>query len=185
MVEIDSTIHTRSSLDNVVIRQLRKEDLPALEWDGEYRHFRNLYHDAYLKMMKGITVLWVAEHPQDGIIGQVFLQLNCDRPELADGWQRAYLFSFRIKPEYRNQGLGTRILHVLENFLLDLRYTRMTLNVSRENTDAMRLYKRCGFKIVGEEAGIWSYIDDRGVWQTVKEPSWRMEKLLSRNPSGD
>lgn len=183
MVDIDSIVQTNSSLNDVIIRQLRKDDLPALEWDGEYKHFRNLYKDAYSRMLRGMTVLWVAEHPEDGIIGQVFLQLNCDRPELADGWQRAYLFSFRIKPEYRNLGLGARMIKVLENFLLDLRFTRLTLNVGKDNPDATRLYKRCGFQIVGEEPGIWSYVDDKGVWQTVKEPSWRMEKLLVRSHS--
>lgn len=185
MVDIDSKKQTIVSLNEVVIRQVRKDDLPALEWDGEYRHFRNLYKDAYDRMMKGITVLWVADHPTDGIIGQVFLQLNCDRPELADGWQRAYLFSFRIKPGYRNLGLGSRMICVLEDFLLDLHYSRLTLNVSKENPDAIRLYKRFGFQIVGQESGIWSFVDDKGVWQTVEEPSWRMEKLLTPHRAGD
>lgn len=185
MEKIDTENQINASPDDIVIRQLRKDDLPALEWDGEFRHFRNLYKDAYEKMLKGLTVLWVAEHPVDGIIGQVFLQLNCDRPELADGWQRAYLFSFRIKPGYRNLGLGTRMIQVLEDFLRELQFSRLTLNVGKENPDAMRLYKRCGFQIVGQESGIWSYVDENGVWQTVKEPSWRMEKLLSRNHSGD
>jgi hypothetical protein len=35
--------------------------------------------------------------------------------------------------------------------------------------------------VVAEEPGVWSYIDDKGNWQTVREPSWRMEKLLRKN----
>jgi ribosomal protein S18 acetylase RimI-like enzyme len=171
--------HALSSLlDDVIIRQLNKEDLPALEWEGEFKHFHNLYADTYERMLRGLTVMWVAELPPKRIIGQVFLQLVSDRLELADGWQRAYLFSFRIRPEFRNLGLGTKIVHVIEEYLLDKRFARLTLNVGKDNPDATRLYKRLGFQIVAEEPGIWSYIDDKGAWHTVREPSWRMEKLL-------
>lgn len=181
MVESDSIAITTDLLDHVVIRQLRKEDLPALEWEGEFRHFHNLYAETYARMIKGLTVMWVAELPQHGIIGQVFIQFVCDRPELADGWQRAYLFSFRIRPQYRSMGLGSRMVKVIEDFLLEKRYSRMTLNVGKDNPDAIRLYKHLGFQVVGEEPGVWSYIDDKGIWQTVREPSWRMEKLLRKD----
>jgi ribosomal protein S18 acetylase RimI-like enzyme len=52
------------------------------------------------------------------------------------------------------------------------------LNVARDNLEAIRLYHRLNFQIVGEEPGIWSYIDHLGKWHTVEEPSWRMEKHL-------
>ena len=116
----------------------------------------------------------------DGLIGQVFVQLVCDRPELADGWQRAYLYSFRIKPMYRNQGLGTNMVRVVEEYLCKRQFSRLTLNVARDNSAALRLYKRLGFQIVAEEPGNWAYPDEKGIWHFVHEPSWRMEKLLPR-----
>ena len=180
MVESVSDTVTSNTLDDVIIRKARKEDLPALEWEGEFKHFHNLYADTFERMSRGLTIMWVAELPPNKIIGQVFLQLVCDRPELADGWQRAYLFSFRIRPEYRNLGLGTKIESVIEQYLLDKRFTRLTLNVGKDNPDATRLYKRLGFQVVAEEPGVWSYIDDKGNWQTVREPSWRMEKILRK-----
>ena len=125
---------------------------------------------------------WVAENAEKKIVGQVFLQLDCDRPELADGWSRAYLFSFRIKPEYRNREIGTRMVAVLENFLRERKFRSLTLNVARNNLDAIRLYERLGFKIVAPEPGIWSYVDHKHHLQTVEEPSWRMEKLLKAPP---
>jgi len=164
--------------EQIRIRRMTREDLPKLEWDGEFTHFRNVYKNVYNRMQHGTAEAWVAELPQAEIIGQVFLQLESDRPELADGWNRAYLYSFRIKPPYRNHGLGTRMLNVLEEYLIARRFTRLTLNVARDNPDAIRLYKRLGFHIVAEEPGIWSYIDHQGQLKTVKEPSWRMEKRL-------
>ena len=168
-----------SDLAKVSIRRMTREDLPALEWNGEFRHFRNVYKSVYHRMQQGGADAWVAESAQGEIIGQVFLQYMSDRPELADGWNRAYLYSFRIKPLYRSRGLGTRMLSVLEDALIARHYHHVTLNVARDNPDAIRLYKRQGFQIIAEEPGIWSYIDHEGQWQTVIEPSWRMEKKLA------
>jgi ribosomal protein S18 acetylase RimI-like enzyme len=70
------------------------------------------------------------------------------------------------------------MVELLEAFLKKEGYTRITLNVARDNLSAIRLYHRLGFKIVAEEPGIWSYPDEVGDWQTIEEPSWRMEKLL-------
>lgn len=166
-------------LSDVMIRLATKADLTAMEWEGEYQHFRSVYANAFTRMQQGTSLIWVAEIPGYGLIGQVFVQLICDRPELADGWQRAYLYAFRIKPQFRNQGLGSSIVKVIEEFLVLRQFTRLTLNVARENVNAIRLYRRLNFQIVGEEPGVWSYPDDKGVWHTVHEPSWRMEKLLT------
>lgn len=165
-------------VDKIIIRLMTSKDLPALEWDGEFTHFRNVYKSVYHRMQSGTAEAWVAETPSAEMIGQVFLQLESDRPELADGWKRAYLYSFRIKPAYRNQGLGSRMLRTLEDYLISKHFTQLTLNVARDNPDAIRLYERVGFHIVAEEPGVWSYIDHEGHWRTVVEPSWRMEKQL-------
>jgi ribosomal protein S18 acetylase RimI-like enzyme len=178
------TIQTTKTnwLHTVDIRHIRKSDLPALEWDGEYSHFRQIYTDAYNRSVRGMSVLWVADLPGAGIIGQVFIQFSCDRPELADGHYRAYLYSFRIKPAYRSAGLGTRILEVVELDLFKRGFHYLTLNVARDNPRAQQLYERLGYKVVAPEPGIWSYIDPDGVWHQVEEPAWRMEKRLGQTP---
>jgi ribosomal protein S18 acetylase RimI-like enzyme len=165
-------------LEGINIRPARKSDLEAMEWEGEFRHFRSLFANAYERMVNGTSMIWIAEMDGVGLVGQIFLQLVSDRPELSDGWQRAYFYSFRIKPQYRNRGLGTKMIQVVEDFLRQRKFSRLTLNVARDNTDAIRLYKRLGYQIVAEEPGIWSYPDDEGKWHTVTEPSWRMEKCI-------
>ena len=165
-------------LDKVKIRHVQQEDLPALEWEGEYAHFRRLYADAYARASHGRSILWVADLPEAGIIGQVFVQLSADRLELADGKQRAYLYSFRVRPEYRSQGLGTRMLQRVERELRNRGYRWITLNVAKDNPRARLLYERNGFNVVASEPGIWSYPDEQGDWHTVEEPAWRMEKFL-------
>src|SRR3989304_1646583 len=61
-------------IDMVVIRQAEKEDLPALEWEGEYRHFRILFAEAYQRAERGEAAMGVAELLERGIIGQLFVQ---------------------------------------------------------------------------------------------------------------
>lgn len=159
------------------IRLLEEKDLPGLEWEGEFRHYRRLYAEAFRRMQRNLALLWVAEQG-DRIVGQVFIQLKCDRPELCDGYSRAYLYAFRVRPECRGQGLGSRMIQVVEAELLERGYHFLTLNVARENLAARRLYRRHGFHIVAPEPGEWQYVDDKGFLVDVHEPAWRMEKEL-------
>jgi ribosomal protein S18 acetylase RimI-like enzyme len=165
-------------MDEIQVRPLEEDDLIDLEWEGEYSHFRTVYQNTYRRCLDGKALSWVAIHPNKGLIGQVFIQLECDRPELADGKERAYLFSFRIKPEYRNRGLGSRILEILETEIKSRGYKIITLNVARENSCAIRLYERKGYKTAAADPGRWSYPDEKGCWHEVEEPSWRMEKNI-------
>lgn len=165
-------------LSEVSIRHIAWEDLTALEWEGEYTHFRRLYRDTYQSVCQGRALMWAAEIAAVGIIGQVFVQLNSARQELADGWSRAYVYGFRVRPAYRRGGLGQRMLQTIEDDLCARGFRLVILNVGRQNTDALRFYQRYGYRIVSAEPGIWSYIDDQGERRQVHEPAWRMEKPL-------
>ncbi|HTX78863.1 MAG TPA: N-acetyltransferase [Longilinea sp.] len=165
-------------IDQVEIRPLRQSDLPALEWDGEYAHFRRVYQNNFERIAMGEALAWVADLPGAGVIGQVFIQLNCARPELANGCTRAYFFSFRIRPDYRDRGLGSRMMHVFEDDLRQRGFKLLTLNVAKDNPRAIKLYQCNGYRITAHEPGKWSYPDDRGDWHQMVEPAWRMEKNL-------
>jgi ribosomal protein S18 acetylase RimI-like enzyme len=169
----------RTWISEIRIRLIQEIDLPALEWEGEYTHFRRLYRDAYRRHVQGLSLLWVAELPPQGLIGQVFIQLQCDRPELCNGIDRAYLYSFRVRPTFRNYGIGSKIMDVVEEDLRLREFRWVTLNVARDNLGAQRLYQRRGYRIVAPEPGRWSFIDDQGRVQEVVEPAWRMEKRLA------
>ena len=162
----------------VTIRPLEYEDLPALEWEGEYTHFRKLYSEAYRRVQLGLSMVWVADLPGVGILGQALVQLVCDRLELADGVDRAYVYAFRVRQKYRSGGLGSRIMGVVEEDLIRRGFNTVTLNVARENPRARQLYERLGYHVAADEPGIWSYQDHLGNWHQVNEPAWCMEKRL-------
>ncbi len=177
---METSLKTNQWVETITIRRMQKSDLPALEWDGEYTRFREVYLLEFERSQIGSSVLWVAEKPFDGIIGQLFVQLNAERQELANGHSRAYMYAFRIRPPFRGAGLGTRMMQVMEDDLLHRGYNSITLNVGKTNYTARRLYSRLGYRVVAHEAGRWSYRDEKGILRKVDEPAWRMEKFISR-----
>lgn len=167
-------------MNPVFIRQAEKDDLIDLEWNGEYTHFRRLYADTYMMVKQGKAIIWIAESNGSGLIGQCFVSLKGNRPELADGIVRAYVYGFRLQPQFRNHGIGTRIMHTIEDDLRTRGFRQVTLNVGQDNHDARRFYDRLGYTTVGADPGRWSYIDDKGKRRDIHEPAWRMVKDLDQ-----
>jgi ribosomal protein S18 acetylase RimI-like enzyme len=165
--------------DSMVIRQMKAHDLPRLEWDGELIHLRRLFLQAYHQYQAGNAVLWVVELPGVGIVAQVFVQLKGHQGALAGGQRQAFIYGFRVRGAFRGQGVGTRLMAVVEEDLRQRGYSSVYLNVGQENQAALRLYERLGYRIVSPEPGQWSYLDHLGRRVDVDEPSWRMEKSIT------
>jgi ribosomal protein S18 acetylase RimI-like enzyme len=168
-------------LQKLVIRQVSEVDLPALEWEGEYLKYRRMFASLYKESLSGRTLLWVATLPEEACIGQAFVMLKSSERETADGHQRAYLFAFRVKPAWRNRGIGRVIMDFVESDLRDRGFKFITLNVAKDNLDALRLYKRLGYRVIGSRSGNWTYRDHTGRLQYVHEPDWRMIKGLDKD----
>lgn len=178
MSSIDAIDLARSQA-GITVRPLVVADLPALEWEGEFTHFRRVYARAFERAEAGQAVLWVAENENAHIIGQVFVLLqNENDPQLADGRMRAFIHSFRVRPEWRDAGLGTRIMQIAEADLRARSFTWVALNVARDNDGALRLYQRLGYRTLHPISGYWTYIDHLGKERHLHEPGWRMGKEL-------
>jgi ribosomal protein S18 acetylase RimI-like enzyme len=162
----------------IVIRQVIKRDLPSLEWEGEFSHFRHLFDEAYRLQELGDVLMWVVDLPNFGIIGQLFIQLYGPNQIQTSKTKYAYIYGFRIRPDYRGLGIGSRLLTTVESDLIQRDFKRISLNVARDNEAARRLYERAGFRVVAPEPGIWSYLDEKGRRRFVHEPAWRMEKNI-------
>ena len=169
------------NLSHLKIRPVKKEDLQALEWEGAYKKYRRMYADIFYSTLFQKSLMWVVEIEGKGIIGQAFVILKSTALDLADrdGKRRAYLFGFRIREAWRNMGVGSYLMGFIEGDLSKRGYHIITLNVDKDNVDALRLYQRLGYQIAGSHAGKWSYVDDQGDLQYVNEPSWRMVKGIS------
>ena len=171
-------IKINNLISQLSLRRINKKDLPLLEWGGEFSHFKNLYKDIYQNSLIGNVILWGMEMQKFGIIGQLFVQLKSNQLKLADGHSNAYIFGFRIRQPFQGFGLGTNMLTNAEEDIIQRKFRRITLHVSKTNKNAMEFYKHRGYCVIGSVPGIWSYINDKGRSIQVNDPSWRLQKKL-------
>lgn len=162
---------------HVRIRAAESDDLPKLELDGQFIQFRNLFRRAYREQQTGQRLLLVAD--ADGaIVGRLFILFHSGDPNIADGQERAYLYSFFVLAPLRGKGLGTRMVNYAENLLIERGYQYVTIAVAKDNLGALRLYERLDYMRLREDPGKWSYTDHMGRLHRMNEPCWILEKKL-------
>lgn len=164
-------------VDRVVIRPLREEDLPRLEWDGVYEHYRKVFRQSFDDAERGQRILLVAVAGEE-MVGQVFVQLTSSETRYADGAVRGYLYALRVRPPWQGLGLGTRLIAAAEEALLSLGFGVAVIAAGKDNPRAYQLYQRLGYRTFADDPGIWWFTDVNGVRQLVEEPCWVMEKVL-------
>ena len=162
---------------SIQIRPARATDLPGLEWEGVYTKYRQVFRRTFEDVLANHRLMLVAA-AGERLVGQVFVQLNSADRRFADGVNRAYLYSLRVRPEYQRQGIGTRLIETAETTLHGRGFRSVVIAVGKQNGDALRLYQRLGYQVFTEDPGIWEYIDDEGKQQRVEEPSWLLVKVL-------
>ncbi len=163
-------------IKQVLIRPVRSADLPSLEWEGAYIQYRKIYQRTFQRTREGKTLMWVGDFPPFGLVAQVFIQLESSRKDLADGINKAYLYALRVRPAFRNQGLGKKMIDHAERDIWQRGFSEITLNVAQNNESAIRLYQRIGYTIVGYEKGDWTFRDHNNNLRRVIEPAWKMSK---------
>ena len=89
---------------------------------------------------------------EDKIIGYLEYSLIYDRMEIDN---------FNVLEDYRNQGIGTKLMAHLISIAIEYRVVNITLEVRVSNNIAINLYKKFGFREValrkyyyGDEDGI-------------------------------
>lgn len=160
-----------------IIREAIEEDLPFLLSESDAVYMQFLFQSAFQGAQRGEQFMWVVEC-EGIIIGQVFVQYSSMRPQLANGIDRAYFYSFRVAPDYRNQGVGSMLLSTMENDLRMRGFTMVTLTVAKTNDRAIQLYTRLGYRIAGSETVHHNVKNGKNRWNREKEEAWRMEKRL-------
>ena len=162
---------------DVHVREATEKDLPALEWGGEFSRFRLVYQRAMKEANRGRQTLLVAECG-DNIVGQLFILFNTVHADPRPVPYTGYLYSFRVKPPFRNQGIGGLLITRAEEILLEKDFRRVLIGVAKINDGARRLYERQGYRIIAEDPGEWSFIDHENQIQRVAEPTYIMEKFF-------
>lgn len=162
---------------DLIIRHAVEEDIPFLLSESEQVYMQFLFQSAYNGMQRGEQLMWVVEK-DSAIIGQVFVQYSSMRPQLANGNDRAYFYSFRVAPEVRSNGVGSRLMTTMEEDLRKKGFSIVTLTVAKTNERAIELYTRLGYRIAGSETVTHNVKKNRNRWHREEEQAWRMEKRL-------
>ena len=84
---------------------------------------------------------------QDGrIVGYAGLQIVLDE---------GYITNVAVTEEFRGRGIGSALIESLKNIALEKGLSFISLEVRRSNNGAIALYKKHGFKQVGERRGFY------------------------------
>jgi len=164
----------------VTIRIATKDDLPKLEWYGQFRHFRRLFRRSYRHQQLGNRLMLIADS-NDFPIGRLFVQFQSSNTVIANGFSRAYLYSFHVMEMFRGRGIGTQLIETAERILRERKFTSVTIAVAKQNERALQLYRKRGYKTFADDAGEWRYYDHHGRIRYVQEPCWLMQKELSHS----
>ncbi|MEE9911173.1 MAG: ribosomal protein S18-alanine N-acetyltransferase [Deltaproteobacteria bacterium] len=61
-----------------------------------------------------------------------------------------HLHNLAVKSEFRRQGLAYHLMNMMKHIAVQLGATRQTLEVRETNSEAINLYRRCGFVVKGK-----------------------------------
>jgi len=80
------------------------------------------------------------------VLGAVWVRIMDDYGHIDD---ETPSFAISILPEYRGQGIGTRLMKAMLELLKSEGFERASLAVQKENY-AVKMYRSCGFETVSE-----------------------------------
>ena len=92
----------------------------------------------------GNTVFWTLDNDGD-LIGELYVFMDLDDKDFADGKNTAYLCAFRVKEGYRGQGLGSSLINAALAELKESGFRSATIGVGSDKPQNIRLYRRLGF----------------------------------------
>ncbi len=78
-------------------------------------------------------------------IGEGALVLDTSDPDYTIPGKRVYVSRMIVKKEYRNRGIGSKILEFLIKKAKEMGFEEMTIGVDKDNVNALHLYEKFGF----------------------------------------
>ena len=66
--------------------------------------------------------------------------------------------SIVVMPEYQKQGIGTAILHDIQNRVLPLQYTHIKVSIEKTNVASLKLFQKMSFTKISEDEELLNYI---------------------------
>ena len=132
---------------NVHIRKAEKGDeklLAAMETICQLGTWRESSYDSEIKNVLSTYVIAEIDEKQIGFAGDWCVA------------EEAQIMRVGVIPEYRQNGIGKKLVVALMNDALNKGCDTVTLEVKSQNKAAITLYERCGFQIVGKRLSYYA-----------------------------
>ena len=105
-----------------------------------WKTLRRTYEEAFMMLTDPSREAYVAVIG-DEVVGFTILRM--------EGVFVGYIQTVGVMPKWRNRGIGTRLIRFAEQRIFE-RFPNVFLCVSSFNQEALRLYERLGYHVVGE-----------------------------------
>jgi len=130
------------------IRKGNVQDFKKLnhEWAwSPNKEWQQIVQNDYIKgIQKGSQEFWVIEKGDD-IVGEFHIYWDKTDKDEANGINRAYLSAFRVHPDYRGQGLGTKLMQRVIERIKEKGFNEVTIGAYHHEPKIQALYKKWGF----------------------------------------
>ena len=132
----------------------------------------------YRNIASGNADFWTLEHDGE-LIGELYAFRNIEEDhDFADGNTVAYLCAFRIRKEYRGQGLGSKLMQTVLADLKSAGFRHVTIGVGPDEEQNVRLYHRLGFTSKIKDCYTDPCAMDKNMKPAPDEGFWLLSKDL-------
>lgn len=132
-----------------MIRQIELNEYDGCSniWDMKKSPFTGIFKDE-IKNGNRLVFVYVLKGK---FVGEGDLVFDKNDPDYTVDGKRIYLSRLIVKKEYRNKGIGTKIMKFLINKAREMNYSEISLGVDCINGAAIHLYKKFGFEIIKKD----------------------------------
>lgn len=126
---------------NIIIREMKESDLDRV-MEIENKAFTPPWtREAFLlELTKNLLAKYIVAEVDGVVVGYGGIWLIIDE---------GHITNIAVDEEYRNMGIGSKIMEGLIQLCVDRNIIAMTLEVRKSNESAKALYKKFGFKEYG------------------------------------
>lgn len=125
----------RTTSDNYDFIELVKQlDAYLKVVDGDDHEFYNQYNG--LEALQNVVVLYVNDIP---------VGCGAFKPYQNNAVEIKRMYS---NPDYRNQGIATKVLAELENWAKETKHQSCILETGKRQVEAVAFYQKCGYHII-------------------------------------
>lgn len=82
---------------------------------------------------------------EGSIVGELYVFLELEDRDFADGRSTAYLCAFRVNKEYRGKGYGSMLMNTALSDLKSKNYSFATIGVGMDEENNQKMYEHMGF----------------------------------------